>query len=313
MSLPWLLGVVVVNSEHTTEADTEATSPGRQWGVTLGNQVDQRRLVAGAGLLTLLVLAARTTHGLLVNAPFDPVVVPPALRTGVATGVPVVVGGALAVVALTDDRPAVRVGLLFAGVFGLLGVFLPTVTLPAVVAIACGAGLALFGSLGRLETLSYRGVRRRLLGAGFVVALTVSLADGTGIVRGLHGTGSLVALSAVALVGTRAARSLPAAGAGVLAAAGVVYAGSTSPFVLGSALLVVFAVSGVPPLLFALAVAGGTAAATAGLSRRLYPLATGACLLVLAGVPVTLPRAMTFLLGATLVTLDWEQPVGGSA
>jgi hypothetical protein len=300
--------VTVVSSEHAAETNTETvSSQGREWIATVGSGVDRRTVVTGTGLVALFVVAIRSTIRLLGNVPFDPVTVSPSTRTGVAVATPLTVGTVLAVIALTDDRPTVRVGLLVASVFGVLGEFAPAATLPAVVAVVLGSALALVSGLGRAEELSYRVVRRRLLAAGIVTAIALSLADSTGLVPGLHGAGSLFALSAVALVGTWAEQSFLPAIAGVLAGGVVVYAGITSPFVLGSALLVVFAVTGVPHLLFALAVAGGTAAATAGFSRGLYPLAIGACLLVLAGVPVTLPRAMTLLLGAVLVTLDWNR------
>jgi hypothetical protein len=84
----------------------------------------------------------------------------------------------------------------------------------------------------------------------------------------------------------------------------VVAAGAVSPFVVGSALLVAFAVTGVPHLLAALAVAGAVAAAVAGLHRGAYGLSVGAVLVLLAGVPATFPRALTLLLGATLVLVD---------
>lgn len=298
-----------MSSEHATETEPDRTASLALVGgeTEIGASVGRRTVVVGVSLLALVVVGIRSLLRLVGNVPFDPVVVSPALRSAVGTATPLVVGTALATLALTDDRATVRVGLLFAAVFGSLGVFAPAATLPAVVALVAGATIAFAGTLGVPAELSYRAVRSRLLAAGFVAAIAVSLADSTGIVEGAHWLGSLLALATLAAVGTRAERSVPAAGAGVLVAALLVYASTASPFVVGSALLVVFAVTGVPHLLFAGAVAGGVAAATAGLSRRAYPLAIGATLLVLAGIPVTLPRALTLLLGATLVVLDREQ------
>jgi hypothetical protein len=299
-----------MSSEHATDIDRDSANADRDrreravGGVT----VSRRRVVIGTSLIALLAVALRSALRLLANIPFEPVVVSPAIRTAAVTAVPITAGGALAGIALTDDRPTVRIGLLFAGVFGLLGLLSPAATFPAVIAVTGGAGLALLGTLGVPDSLSYRSLRSRVIAAGVVGAIALSLADSTGIVQGLHGVGSLLALTALAAVATRTERSRVAAGAGILTAALVVYASAASPFVVGSALLVVFAVTGVPHLLFALAVAGGTAAATAGLSRRAYPLAIGAVLLVLAGVPVTLPRAMVVVLGAALVVLDWDRP-----
>jgi hypothetical protein len=297
-----------VTGEHATEArepDADATRD-RRTSVE-GRLSVERPVVVGAGLLALLAVAARETVRMLVNLPFDPAVVPPTVRSAVATGTPLVVGGALVAVALADERPTVRVGLLFAGVFGPIGLLGPAAVLPATVAVAGGAALALSGTLGRPDRLTYRGLRRRALAVGFVATIAVSLADGVGLVTGAHGVGALLALASLAAVGTRAEGSVLAVGVGLLVAAVVVYVSVVSPYVVGTALLVVFAVTGVPNVLVALAVAGGVAAGVAGLIRRSYPLAIGAGLLVLAGVPVTLPRATTVLFGAALVVLEWDR------
>ncbi|MEF8821738.1 MAG: hypothetical protein V5A52_05630 [Halovenus sp.] len=299
-----------MSSEHATDIDNDGATAerNRREPTISGVTVTRRTVVVGSSLVALLAVTFRAVVRLLANVPFDPLVVSPAFRTAAVTAVPVTAGAALAGIALTDDRPTVRVGLLFTAVFGPLGVVAPAATLPAVVGVTGGAGLALVGTLGVPASLSYRCLRSRVIAAAFLGAIGISLADSTGIVRGMHGVGSLLALTALAAIGTRAERTRLAAVAGILVAAAVVYASTASPFVVGSALLVVFAVTGVPHLLFALAAAGGAAAVTFGLSRRAYPLAIGAALLVLAGVPVTLPRAMVVVLGAALVVLDWELP-----
>lgn len=301
-----------MTGEHATEPPETDTDPARgkreaRTGLSDGF-VSDRPVVVGAGLLALVAVAVDSTIRLLANLPFDPTVLSPSVRAATTVGAPLVVAAALVTVALTDARPTVRIGLLFAGVFGALGLVAPAAVLPATVAVVGGAGLALLGALGLPEQRTYRAIRRRAIAAGIVAAVAVSLADGIGLVRGVHGVGTALALAALAAVGTRAERSVLATGTGLLTAALVVYVSGTSPYVVGSALLVVFAVTGVPHLLVALAVAGGSAATVGGLVRQSYPLAIGAALLVLAGVPVTLPRAMTVLLGGALVVLDWNTP-----
>jgi hypothetical protein len=303
-----------VTGEHPREASNTEAKQARRWRepvASLANApTDQRpQLLVGASLVALAAVFLQATVRLLANLPFNPTVVSPAVRATVTHGTPLVVAGALVAVALTDERPTVRVGLLFVAVFGPLGLFVPAATLPATLAVAGGGALALLGTLGVPETPTYGSLRRRAIAAGLVAGITVSLAAGAGLLGGMHGVGSALALASVAAVGTRAERSRVAAGCGVLGAAIVVYASATSPYVVGSAMLVVLAVTGVPHVLVALAVAGGVAAAVAGLVRRSYPLAVGAWLLVLAGVPVALPRAMIVLLGGTLVLLEWDSTV----
>ncbi|MFT4922378.1 MAG: hypothetical protein ACI8XM_001593 [Haloarculaceae archaeon] len=290
---------------ESSETDGDAGHDHTESATHLRNLLaSDRSVVVGAGLVALLAVAVDASIRLLSNLPFDPVDISPSLRSTVVAGAPLAVGAALLAVALTDDRPTVRVGLLFASVFGSLGTIVPAAVVPATVAVAGGAGLALLGTLGVPETATYRAVRRRALAVGFVTAIAVSLADGIGLLRGAHGIGAVLTLASLTAVGTRAERSVVAVGTGLLAALAVVYVSGASPYVVGSALLVVFAISGVPHVLVAVAVAGGVAATIAGLLERSYPLAIGAALLVLAGIPVALPRAMTVLLGSTLVLLE---------
>lgn len=267
---------------------------------------DRFRVVLVVSTLALFAVISRTLVVILRNLPFDPLVTAEPIRMGTAVLFPVVAAGALVTLALTDERAPVRVGLLFAGVFGLLGLLVPTTTLPAVVAISTGGAVALLGTLGIPDTWTYVTVRRRAIATGFVLAITISLASAVGIVAGLRGIGALVGLASLAAVGTRAEASPVAGGAGIAVAALLVVGSLTNPFIAGSALLVGFAITGVPHLVVAVAVAGGVAAAVAGIRRRNYPLALGALLVLFAGVPVTLPQAMAVLLGAVLVVLDWN-------
>lgn len=257
-----------------------------------------------ASALALAAVAASTAVRVLSNLPFDPAVASPAVRTATAVAATLAPAVALATVALTDERPTVRVGLLFAAVFGCLAVAAPTATLPAVVAVAVGGALALAGTLGAPTVWSYGAVRRRAIAVGFALAVAVSLGSSTGVLGGARSLGSLLALGSLAAVGTRSERSPLAVGAGLVAVGALVAASAAAPFVLGSVLLVGAAVTGVPHVLVAVAVGGGVAAVVAGLHRGAYGLAVGAGLLLAAGVPVTFPRSMAVLLGATLVVLD---------
>jgi hypothetical protein len=290
-----------VTAEPTTEAtETDVDVAHRPVASIAG--VDASGLATAVlGVVAIMLVATERAVTVLANVPFDPVVVPPSVRAATGVLALVAVGSALLAAAVADGRATVRVGLLFAVVFGPLPLVAPGTTLVAAVAVAGGGALALAGTLGAPAAWTYRGVRRRVVAVGFVAALALTLAGATGLVDGLRNSGAFVTLAAVAAVGTRSAGSRPAAGAGLLAVGAVAVASATSPFAFGSSLLVAFAVTGVPSLLIALAVAGAVAAAVAGLHRGAHALAIGAVLLLLAGVPATFPRALTLLLGATLV------------
>lgn len=266
---------------------------------------DRERVVAGAGGLALVAVTLQSLVDALYNLPFDPVVVPAPVRGLLAVGTPVVLALALVVAALASGMPTVRVGLLFAGVFGLLAVLSDAATLPAVVAITCGGALALAGGLG--VPSSYREGRRAAVAVVLLAGIVISLASATAVVDGLRGLGGTVVLAGIAALGVRSDGDRVALGAGVLAALAVVVASATAPFVLGSALLVSFAVVGAPHLFVALAGGGAIAAIVAGIRRGEQTLAIGAALLLLAGVPATIPRATAIVLGAGLALLDVER------
>lgn len=268
---------------------------------------------AVAGVAAVVAIAGRAALRVLGNLPFEPVVVPPSVHAVAAVATPVVLGLGLFVAGVVSDRPTSLVGLLFAGVFGVAGALIPGMALPAAGAIAAGGSVALLGPLARPDRHGVGGsvARRRVLAVGFVAAVAVSLASSVGVVDGgVRGPGAVIALGAVAATGTLAGRDLVALGIGGIAVAAVLLVGIARPFVVGSALLVGFGVTGAPYALVALAVGGGLSAAVGGARSGERALAIGACLLVLAGVPATFPQTMAVLLGAWLVLLGGEEKAG---
>jgi hypothetical protein len=262
--------------------------------------VEGDRAALWAGGVSLTVVAAGLAVRIGHNTPFDPLAVPAVVFDALAVGTPLVLGAALFAVALTTTDPTRRVGLLFAGVFGPLATVSSAATLPAVAGVIGGGALALVGSLERPTT--YREGRRAAVVAGFVVAVAVSLSRAVGLLDAGMTVGAGLALVATAALALLVRIDRVAALAGLAAAGTLVGAAVTAPYLTGSALLVGFGVVGVPQLLVALALGGGVAAAVAGLRDGAPLLAVGALLIVLAGVPAALPRAMAVVLGVALVT-----------
>lgn len=293
-------------ANETGETAADAPSGDRSF---LSERLDrvhsgEASVALAASALALVAVVIRATVRLLANLPFDPVVATPLVRGTTAFAAPLFVTVALLCLAVTTREATVRVGLLFAGVFGALALVSPAATLPAVVAVVLGGGLTLVGTLGVPETWSARETASRLVAVGFVLGVGVALSSAVGILDGrLRAPGEILALAALAGAGVRSVGSPVAVGAGVVTVVGVILASAAEPFVLGSTLLVTLAVTGAPHLLVAVALGGGVAASVAGLRRGEYAPAVGAGLLLFAGVPVTMPRATTVLLGATLVVL----------
>jgi hypothetical protein len=250
----------------------------RQWRGTLqGVLAPPAERVLAVSALATAVVALATVLRVLYNVPFDPVPVSSEMLVAVGVFATVLVGLALSVTALAARAPAVRVGLLFAGVFGVIATVANAAAIAALVAVTGGGAFALAGALGAPAT--YRGVRRRVVAAGFVLAVAVSLASTTGILdAGLRGVGTVLYLASLTLLAIRSEGEPVALVAGALGFVGVVVAGAAMPYVAGSALLVGFGVVGGPHVLVATGAFGAIAAATAGVRRGEYGLVLGATL-----------------------------------
>ncbi len=265
--------------------------------------------MGSVGLLAAVAVGVATAIRVLYNAPFEPVAFPPRLVPAVGTVAALASGVALAAVGLSTERPVVRVGLLFAGVFGVLATVSGAATVAAAVAIPVGAALAFARAMGPPET--YFELRRGVIALTFALAVGLSLAATAGLVGSpFRAAGSAAFLAGVTLLAVRAEGDPVALGAGALAFAGVVAASAAAPYVTGSALLAGFAVVGSPHLLVATAAFGGVAAAVSGFRGGDARLAIGAVLLLLAGVPATPGAATAVCLGAALAVLDADEFFG---
>jgi len=265
---------------------------------------------AGAGATTALALtalaavAAWTGFRVLHNAPvaLPPPVVGSATALGLAAGV--VPGLAAVAIGLRRDRPAERLGLTFAGVFGALATVVPAATVPAAVALVVGGTVSL--AAARFED-GWRGAIGRTVPLLLLGAVALSLGAAAGVLPpGTRTAGSTLAVAG--LVGTPLLVRPGSTGwaLGALAAAGVLWAGSALPFVAGAVTLVAFGLVGTPLALFAAGV-GGCVAAVVGSLRRGSRGPTdrlrgaGAALVLLAGVPATVGGATAVVLGAALL------------
>lgn len=291
-------------SSPTKRATARATSP-RSIGRFGGR-------VGSVGLLAAVAVGVAAAVRVLYNAPFEPVAFPPRLVQAVGTVAALATGIALAAVALSAGRPVVRVGLLFAGVFGVLAAVSGAATVAAAVAIPGGAALAFTRTLGGPTT--YFEFRRGVLALAFALAVGLSLAATAGFVGSpFRAAGSVAFLVGVTLLSVRAEGDPVAIVAGAVAFAGVVAASAAAPYVTGSALLVGFAVVGSPHFLVATAAFGGVAAAVAGVRDGDAWLAIGAALLLLSGVPATPGAATAVCLGAALAVLGGDELLGAPA
>lgn len=305
MSRTWLpvRAVVAVRSETATH---ESTEPSHLVGLARSSRVDSEQIIAGAGVLALATVAVGTGLRILGNLPFEPVALPAVIETGVRAGTPLVVALATVAVALGTDG-STRVGLLFVGVFGLLAALVSGASVAAMVGVTLGGWVALGGRVVPGGGMAPGGWGGRPLGdprsvtvaALFAGGVTASLSSAVGM--GPRGFGTLLTLAGIAALPALVDRDWRDVTVGALAVVAVLGAAVTSPYVAGATLLVGFAITGVPLLVVALAVGGCATTVSAGVRAREAVRVAGAALCLLAGVPVTVPRATALLLGATLL------------
>lgn len=255
-----------------------------------------------AGALALVPLVGTVLYRVAHNAPGSP---PAFLGDLAALALPFAAAGpALAALLLASvvEKPAARVGLAFAGGFGLLALAASSAWYPAAVGVAFGGAL-LAGSVGvRARRSGAVGLRHSVVAALLIVGVIASLAAVAGVASAtLRPLGSDAALVGVGLAPVLLGTDRTSLLAGIAAAVCTLSVATGLPYVAGATLLVGGGVVGAPISLVVLAVGGGVAAVVSALRRGRLDGACGAGLLVAAGVPATLPRALGVVVALALL------------
>ncbi|WP_436931716.1 hypothetical protein [Halosimplex halobium] len=275
-----------------------------------------------AGAVALVPTAGVLILRLVRNAPGGLPPVGRAVAPTVTTLAAVVPALAVLGLAVDTDARAERVALAAVGVFGLVGAVDAAAWLPAAAAVLAGTGAALVAELadraharvGAVDSL--RAALAPVARPGGVavlgsLALAWSLAASAGLgTTTLRPAGAAVAFATLAALPL--ARGVDATidlGLWAVGAFAVVVAAVSAPFVAGAVALVAFDAGTVPLSLLALGIGGAVASVVADARRRTFGPAVAAALLLTAGVPATLPRAVAFALGLVVLVQEWA-PAG---
>jgi hypothetical protein len=251
----------------------------------------------GSLALAFLFAAVLTVVRIVRNAPVE---VPSigGTATVLLPAVLVVAGLGAVVVGLTTASAAERIVLVFGGVFAVLTAVDPRAGVPATGAVVA-SGVVLVGRDARRHATS---PRRLLVGglvlAGLAASLTAALGVAAATLRPLGTTLALLGLAATPLLVAPSQRAWLAGG---LAAGGILAAGLSAPFVTGAVTLVTTAAVGGSLPLLALGVGGATTTGVRLLGTDERAAALGVGLLILAGVPATVPRATLVVLGLAVL------------
>lgn len=254
-----------------------------------------------AGLLALLPAASILLVRVGINAPLGPRLPYSDLYGPVATAA--LVGPALAAVliGIATDDDVLAVAMAIAGVFGLLAAVVRPAAVPATAAMVGAAGLIVVAHAER--PFSPDEVAETVVGLAFLAGIAVSTVAALGVEPALlRPLGSNLALLAVAGSPVFVEWNRRSVLAGALAGAAIAGFGLAAPFVSGAASLIAGGIVGVSLPVMVLGVVGGVTLAATGIDRGQVEPALSGPLLLAAGVPATIPRALALVVGLALLT-----------
>jgi hypothetical protein len=200
-----------------------------------------------------------------------------------------------------DTQSALRrVAMLFAGVFGALSLVAAGATLPASLATVAAAGL-LVASHDR-SAADRRSVVELTVLIAFAVGTAAAMLSAIGLEPSLlRRTGSIAI--AVGLAGLPVFTGVTRTSilVGLFAGTAVLAIGLSAPVLTAAISLLGAGVVGLPVVVLAVGAIGGTTAVAAGLEAGDIRTGLAGSLLLLAGVPATIPSALGALVGVSLL------------
>jgi hypothetical protein len=283
-----------------------------RWVTGARQQTEPRRRfdvdpVTVLSLAVLIPAALATALRIAVNAPITLPQGIPGLTPTAETAVLLLGGVGAVVVGLRSTATVERVGLVAVGVFAGLATVTPSATVPTTGVLVVGTAVL----VGHRLTWADIEDGRAVVAIGFLLALAASIGSTTGLLTpGFRAVGAWLALLSLAALSIIARPGWPGWLVGGLAVAGVLYAGIASPFLTGAVVLIGAGVVGTPLLLVAAGIGGVVAAITGSILEGSYPLAVGGLLLLMAGVPATVPAGVTVVIGLVLLL---HRPTGVAA
>lgn len=255
----------------------------------------------GAGLVALIPMLALLAFTIGTNTPIGPRL--PLGSIGAPIEAAALAGPALGavVLGLTSESRFIRVGMLFGGVFGALSLVSQTAMGPTTIAIG-GASVLVGLDQGR-SRMGWRSLAKLGVTGAFVFGIVVSMLAALGFEPALtRGLGSVSI--AVAIAGTPAFTgfSRRSVFVGLLGGAIVAGIGLAAPVLTAAVSLLGMGVIGLSLPLLVLGAIGGVTAVAAGVEHREAPSAVAGTLVLVAGVPVTIPSAVSLLVALVLFT-----------
>ncbi|EMA46050.1 hypothetical protein [Halococcus saccharolyticus] len=257
-----------------------------------------------AGLVAVVGIALLTLTRIAVNVPVGlPLVSSSVWFDTVTTAAVVGPAGGIILLGVTAEEAWERIGLILVGVFGLLSALTSAIAVPAVGVTVAGSWLLLIGQTRGLKRQDYRWQSLGgLVAIALLGSLTLSLFGAIGVrPAALRPAGTTLALVGMAMTPLAVRSSLGPLAVGALTGVGTFSLTASAPFVSGAIVLIAGSAVGASAVLLAAAVGGLTATITEGVMRHRITPAVAGLLLLMAGVPSSIPRALSVVLAVALI------------
>lgn len=256
------------------------------------------RAVGGSLAAITVCLLAAVRLGL--NAPLGQSPAGIQIAHTVASTAAVLLPGVAAVaVGVSAESDWTLVGLVATGTFAILAALVPAAGAAAVSVVPIAAVLVMAPAVPGDDGWSVRQTPFAIL---VIAGVVTSLGAEAGLFAvGVRSLGTIVSFLGFALAPVAVAASPRAVLVGGCVAVAIAIGAAVAPFVAGAVFLAVGAAIDPPVLVAAAGVGGCAAVVSEGVRHRAVPLVAGGLLLLGAGVPATVPRAVAVVLGAHLL------------
>ncbi|MDR5656437.1 hypothetical protein RH831_04485 [Halodesulfurarchaeum sp. HSR-GB] len=201
------------------------------------------------------------------------------------------------VLGLNTADVSVRVAMLFVGVFGLLSAVSETAMAPAAIALA-GATVLLAATA--VKTADSPG--QVVVTVAFTVGVLASMAGAFGFEPAFtRSLGSVAVAGAIVGLPAFVGWSRRSVFVGLLAGAVVAGVGIAVPALVAAVGLLGMGIVGLPLAVLVVGAVGGGTAVTRAVETGRLPMALAGLLVLVAGVPATIPRALALIVGVALL------------
>lgn len=260
---------------------------------------DSKATRIGAGILALLPMMAVFALTIGTNTPIGPRLPLAPLRAPIEMAAYFGPASGALLLGFTAKTGSMRVGMLSAGVFSGLVLFTPSASIPAAMALATAAVLVGVSVVPKsIRSAPIQTVVTIALSVGVILSMIGILGFEPALIRRLGSVLIAVGLAGLPAMSGYSRRSI---GIGLVGGALVVAAGLSAPVMTAAVSLLGMGVIGLPLALLGIGAAGGITAIAEATRRGRTRTAIGSGLVLVAGVPSSIPAAVAVIVALGLI------------